>query len=187
MFLDIGLGIISAILTSEILKIKLKVSLVIVSVIFALLPDLDSLFFLLKRKKIDKYFHEHRHIFHYPLLYILVGSLLLSVVGLKWVFVFAVASFLHFTHDSFGIGWGVKWLHPFSKKNYKLFAWPHPEVYFDPSRIFVSLSDEKLKETVKKIKEENWVRKYVFSFHPLPVAEFILFLVVCVILYFYFK
>ena len=42
--------------------------------------------------------------------------------AVAWAMFFGLAVFLHFVHDSVGIGWGIKWLWPFSRKAYKCFS-----------------------------------------------------------------
>ena len=48
MFLDIGMGIIGTIIFSHILHIEILVFVLIISIIFALLPDVDFIFKLAK-------------------------------------------------------------------------------------------------------------------------------------------
>jgi len=121
MFLDIGLGVFIAIITSYFFQVDLSPTLLMFSIIFTLLPDSDFLYFYPKRHD-TKYDHQHRNIIHFPLLYIPAGTLLIwSIWGNIWALSFFLASLGHFIHDSIGIGWGIKWLYPFSKNSYAFF------------------------------------------------------------------
>jgi membrane-bound metal-dependent hydrolase YbcI (DUF457 family) len=93
--------------------------IVIATVIFAILPDIDFLLYH-ARHKIDRMSHRHRRILHLPIVYIISGSVALLFISestLLAVF-FIVMSFYHFIHDSFSVGDGVQWLMPFSDVHY---------------------------------------------------------------------
>jgi membrane-bound metal-dependent hydrolase YbcI (DUF457 family) len=121
MFLDIGLGIFVAIVTVSIFQIDFSVYLLVFSILFALLPDADFLYFYLKKHD-TKYDHKHRDIIHFPLIYLPIGTFIVwSLMGNIWALSFFLSSLGHFIHDGIGIGWGIKWLYPFSKKNYAFF------------------------------------------------------------------
>ena len=117
MLADIGIGIFSAIIASKFFQVKITLLVVLIGIAFALLPDMDFLVEWIKRKKMPgKFSHEHRNLFHFPLLYVPVGLFVTFWFGWIYLFLFVFNSLLHFLHDSFGIGWGIKWLYPFSEK-----------------------------------------------------------------------
>lgn len=94
-----------------------------IGVLFVLLPDLDLLIYYFLRWTrlfgLYKKLRDHRELFHYPLIYILVGILILYIVSPSLIPLFIAASLAQFMHDSFGIGWGIPWLYPFSKRYFK--------------------------------------------------------------------
>lgn len=181
MFLDIAIGIIAAIGVSELFDKSLSPLFLVGSIAFALLVDIDYLFYL-SYDGDQKYAHRHRDLLHYPLLYIPIGMITLFFASAQWVLLFGITSFLHFLHDSIGIGWGIKWLWPFSKRNFKLFSqkdgqlslWHH-----------VSWSPQELDEVATQRGDPHWFRNIYLRWHPYAIAEFVSFLIALIILYLY--
>ncbi|MEK7110779.1 MAG: metal-dependent hydrolase [Patescibacteria group bacterium] len=166
--LDIAAGIFIAIIITG--SASPALGLVILSVIFALLPDADFFLHALRRGNVfGKWAHEHRDLFHKPLLYIPLGVLALLPFGGEFVQVFVVASLFHFLHDTVGMGWGVKLFWPFSKRNYKFFG---GEDKLFSSKFMTSWSDKELREMVAARNAENWVKKFYFRPHPLGLFEY---------------
>lgn len=120
--LDIGIGLIAAFLAAPYFDISFA-WLCVLSVIFALLPDLDAIVQLVRSRSVGKLQYDHRDLFHRPIPYILLGGLLvLLLCGWKWALLFSILSLGHFIHDSIGIGWGISWLYPFNYRYYKFFT-----------------------------------------------------------------
>lgn len=107
MFLDIAIGIFVAFGISDLFGAPLSFLFVLYCVAIALLPDSDAILYL-ARRRFDHRAHEHRSIFHHPLIYVGGGIALLLLFNAPslWIWGFIVSSMLHFIHDSFGIGWG---------------------------------------------------------------------------------
>lgn len=185
MFLDIGVGIFLSILISWFFQIDLTFVLIFVSVIFVLFPDLDFLVEFIKHGSVGgKVIREHRELIHFPFLYIFIVIFILIVLGVMWAMLFSFALLAHFLHDSIGIGWGIKWFWPFSKKSYKFFS--EKDGKFS-SRLVVSWSEEELKEVVNKYGDPNWIKNIYLSLSLISVVEFIFFLISIFALYFYLK
>ena len=119
--LDIGFGILSTIFLARATSLPLNFLTVLSGIVFALLPDLDFLAHLARRKA-DAFSHEHRNLLHNPLLFIPIGFIILIFINIGLAYLFALCSFIHFLHDSIGMGWGIRWAYPFSKKYYKFFS-----------------------------------------------------------------
>ncbi len=88
-----------------------------------LLPDLDFLVWILRtRGRVDRYAHEHRDLFHSPILFGVGGALIIAfwqpLYGLLWL----LGTTVHFIHDTFDGGWGIRWLYPFSRGYFTLAA-----------------------------------------------------------------
>ena len=124
---------------------------------FNLLPDTDFIIWLAWHNwKIDKWTHEHRIWLHHPIIYLPSGYLLVwSLTNHFYVILFLLCSLLHFLHDSIGIGWGIRWLSPFSKKNYKFFT---RKRLGEKRQFIVSWNPAELKEEVLKRGEDNWFK-----------------------------
>lgn len=79
-----------------------------------LAPDLDFIIWLIRNKwKVDQFAHEHRDLFHKPVLLGLGGGLLIAFFNPLYGLVWFLGTMAHFVHDTFDGGWGIQWLHPF--------------------------------------------------------------------------
>lgn len=152
MLADIAIGIFSAFFTSYLFQVKPSFSLLLVGIFFALLPDIDFLIEWIRgRKPLGRFERDHRNLFHYPLFYILIGSIFVFWFSWAYLFLFVINSLWHFIHDSIWVGWGVKWLYPFSKKRYK----------FD--------------KPLKRPGKENWIKEIYFRPTVVSITESLLF------------
>lgn len=172
MFLDIGIGIIVAICASYFSGMEMSFLLAAFSIFFALLPDADFLYFYTKRHD-TKHDHKHRDIIHYPLLYLPIGTILLWIMfGKVWALVFLASSFFHFLHDSIAIGWGIKWLYPFSKNNYSFFYLYSRKLKKGLRGLVFVFNENNLPELVREHGDPNWVQNIYYKWHPIAVVEF---------------
>lgn len=162
---DIAVGIFSAILASHLFQVKLDLIMLLFGIIFAwLLPDLDFVVEWIRgRKPLGRFTRDHRNLFHLPIPYISVGSLIVIWFGWLWLFLIVVNSLWHFFHDSFGIGSGIKWLYPISKKKYKIGKSP------------------------KRPGKENWIKEIYFRLTWISISEPSMFLISLVVLFLYLK
>lgn len=187
MFLDIGVGILVAMLTSDVFKAALTFWLVIFSVLFALLPDADFLYFYPKRHD-TKYDHKHRDLIHYPLLYLPIGSLIIWVIfGQVYGFIFFLSSFFHFLHDSIGIGWGIKWLYPFSENNFSFFYLYSRKYKRGLKKLVFIFTKENISKYVTDHGDPDWVKNIYYKWHPIAVVEFLVFILSIIALIFYVR
>lgn len=187
MFLDIGVGILSAIFVSGYFGLHLNDLLVVGGVFFALGPDMDFIFHFI-HNGVSREDYQHRNMIHYPLLYLPIGTFLVYLMGGEsWAALFFIASACHFVHDSIAIGWGIKWLYPFSNKNY-VFLYHYSKVEKRGLRKFVFAFDkESLDETVAEHWGDDWLRDIYYRWHPIAVVEFGVFLMSLALLYVYVK
>lgn len=188
MLLDIGLGIIASIITSEYLHVPLTGSLVLFGVIAALAPDADFLFHILQKKSIRHNAYSHRTILHLPLLFIPIGAVIIAFFfGTTWAFLFALASFLHFAHDSFGIGRGVEWLYPFTTDGYA-FLYLHSKTVRRGLWQWIFVFN---KETTARFDTEHgdddWIKNIYLSWHPFSLLEYAGFLLSLILLSLYVR
>lgn len=119
---DIGVSLIILFIFSKAFDFEITNNLVLLSIAFNLLPDVDMLveiplvlFDKIKPNRIHQVFT------HRPLIYVPIFMVLFyndPIIGL----LFFTNITLHFLHDSFGTGWGVMWLWPFNNKYYKFFS-----------------------------------------------------------------
>lgn len=183
--LDIAFGIYLAIAANFILDIPLTAFTVMLLVLFTLSPDLDAVFYVIKKGKMDDEHHHHRNLMHYPLIFIPLGAVLITLMfGKEYAFLFVMASFFHFIHDSIGMGWGVRWLYPFSKKNFTFFY------QFDiwnklPRKLVYSWSPDELRIMLREYANPNWVKEIYLKPHPYAIFEYVNFIVAIILLIYY--
>lgn len=186
MFLDIGIGILLSIFISWYFKYKLAFLFIASGIVFSLLPDIDFLIEFLRHKSVGgKVIREHREITHYPLFYIPIVILVLFLFGKMWALFFILAVFFHFLHDSIGIGWGIKWLYPFSKKSYKFFCEKDGRL---SKRFIISWEQDELKSVVEQYGDPNWIKNIYLRPSPVFIIEFLAFLfaIFVLIVYLYY-
>ncbi len=189
MFLDIGLGILSALLSSQLTSTPVSSLLVIGGIVFALLPDVDFLIHILQKKSPHHNAYEHRSIVHLPLLYIPIGTLLLYLLlGPLWATTFCFASLFHFLHDSVGIGRGVQWLYPFSKNSYAFFYMHSRQVKAGLWQWIFIFNDQTLPQFDQDHGDDNWIKNIYRSWHPFSLLEYVgFFISVIILIYVLFK
>jgi hypothetical protein len=172
--LDIGVGFLLGVLLNGISGLSYGWCLAI-GVGACLLPDIDYvLSFIKNRKQPDT---RHRDLLHYPLLLLPMLSAVMLVdnnVGL----ILVLGSFLHFVHDSFGVGFGLKWLYPFKKNSYLFFFQASTPNNRDmPKKFLYSWNDEERDVAIKKYGYADWIKHVYFRFHRFGFFEYAIFLV----------
>jgi hypothetical protein len=186
MFLDIGLGIVSSILVSEYFGIPLGSGLVFFGILFALLPDSDFIAHILQKKSARHNAYEHRSILHLPLLYIPLGAVVLFLMfGPAWALLFALTSFFHFAHDSFGIGRGVQWLYPFSGNGYAFFYMHSRKIRRGLWQWVFVFDKEAVARFDAEHGDDDWIKNIYLSWHPFSLLEYAGFLLSIILLYLY--
>lgn len=184
MLLDIGIGILSTIFITNIFNVEISYYLIIFGVVCSLLPDIDILFHLKSGKRfIDQNSYKHRIFLHYPIPYIIIGSLIIFPFSNLYASIFVIISILHFIHDSIGIGWGVQWLYPFTKKYYSFFY--HYEIFRNnlPKKIIYSWTNEEINNLSEIYEDKDWVKNIYYKWHPYAITEFAVFIVSVICLY----
>lgn len=183
MLLDIGVGILLTIWTSWFFQVDLTFFLIFFGILFSLLPDADFFVEFIKHGSVGgKVIREHRELAHFPLFYVPVVFVIFFLFGGIWSVFLGLGLLAHFLHDSVGIGWGIKWLWPFSKRAYKLFAGKNGRV---SSKLLVSWDSEELTKVAAEHGDPDWIRNIYLRPHPINVIEFLFFIGSLVGLYFY--
>lgn len=123
MILDIGAGAGIAGLFGLLAGMKFSPALILFSVAAALAPDIDFIVWLVrKRGTLDEWSHRHRDLLHYPLVFVPAGYVLSALLfrDHRIAALFAFAPLYHFIHDTFGPGWGIRWLWPFDRRYFMI-------------------------------------------------------------------
>ncbi len=165
-------GLIVTLLGCWIFKTDLTWYYVVSGILFSLLPDLDALPELFKHRIVAAHAgntRDHRDGLHYPLIVVPLSFIIPYILfGPFWSFMVGFNIFFHFVIDSFGLGWGIKWLHPFTKRNYKL---DHQS-----KKLFRSWDPGTLAEAIHHHGDPDWFSKYVQS--KMFAAEVVLFVII---------
>ena len=183
MLLDIGIGILSAIVVSKTFAFTLTPLLVGLGIAFALLPDIDFIYTIVRRGLRDhRAIAKHRDLIHYPLIYLPLGVILAFAFGPQWALLFLMASVGHFIHDSIGIGWGIPWLWPFTNRNYSFLYRYAPPGKMLPKRVLYRWDRTRIDHLIEEHGDPNWLRNIYLKLHPFFLAELVGFVVAVVVL-----
>lgn len=180
MFLDIAVGIVTSIFISNLYSVKLIPQLLILGIIFNLLPDLDAIISLLRKGQ--EFGHYHRDLFHKPIIFVLLGSVIYIFINQPLGLLFILNTLAHFIHDSIGIGWGVQWLWPLTNNHYSLFYLYSPPYKKIPKQLIYCWSREELPRVVKEYGDKNWVKNIYLKFHPYAIVEYLSLLIAILML-----
>jgi hypothetical protein len=173
--LDIGAGILLALLVAHGFGVEPIAGFIAFGIVCALLPDIDNVIPLLRRTEYD-----HRSFFHYPILYVPIALLIYILLGSSYFTLYALCIAAHFIHDTIGIGWGVAWLWPLSRRKFLI-----PEKGRRKDRgLFISWMPEEEPALAARYHNPNWLRDYYLRPTAISIIEygFLLFAIVILML-----
>ena len=180
MFLDLGVGIIITYLSTRLFGEAFDVHTILVGLCFVLIPDVDFLPHVFVNKGVNNTrLNIHRELTHYPIVHLPIFITILAIFGEFYGFLYFVSVLFHFVHDSLWTGWGIKWLWPFSKRNYKFLADTAGKVSWNP---VVSWSPEELKVTEAAYGDKDWFKHLYLRPSKLLITEVLFFIVGLVVL-----
>lgn len=187
MLLDIGAGILLGLAFDSASTAHGLLSFVSFGIFFALSPDLDFIYHLLRGGNAHND-QRHREIMHKPY-FLLVGWLFIAMLGsttLAWLFVAGALS--HFVHDSIGIGWGVQWLAPFKTDHFTFFYRVHTANKPKPPKRWLYVwPNSQIDELNHKYGDEQWFTNTYVKWHPFAVIEAVVFIGALVALWLYVR
>ena len=158
--LDIAIGLLLGMVIPHAFGLDASWVFLAFGVGFALLPDIDAVIEYAWRGAVSgKSQTIHREWFHYPLSYVPIALAIGWFAGAVWGALFASAIVLHFIHDSVGIGWGIKWLMPFSSISFKFFSKDKQTGKF---RVVQRWQPQELKQVVADHGDPNWLQNHYF-------------------------
>jgi len=170
---DIGHGILLTILMLVLWGIDPQWVYFLMGIIFSVIPDIDAVKEFLTFGDIAASagrLSDHRDTFHFPLVWLVFGLIFIwfnHFFGL--LFLFAVM--LHFLNDSWGTGWGIKWLWPFINKNYKFFSRNDRDGDVTLKQLVVSWTPEEKINVMKKKWNPQWLRDIYLTPTKISVIE----------------
>ena len=176
MFADIGIGAMLGLVVGRFFNEPNIWLFIALGIFFALLPDLDFFVELIRHGKVGgKEQKEHRNLFHFPLLALPV-CVIMFFVSVPVGTLFTLGVFSHLIHDSFGIGWGIKWGYPFIRHTHKL------EKVEGKYKI-VSRTEADLKRFVEEFGDPDWIKNIYFRPSKIAIIEFLIFIVGAIVLF----
>ncbi len=162
----------------------MSAKLIAVGILFSLAPDLDVFVELAKRGRVGgRVQGHHRELTHFPLTFIPISAVIYYYFGPVWFWLFVFGIFFHFMHDSIGMGWGIKWWWPFSKKAYKFFSEKNGRL--SSKKLIVCWQPEELKKVIYTYGDDHWLRNFYIRLHPIAIFEFLFFIVSIAVLLYY--
>ncbi|HVY72624.1 MAG TPA: metal-dependent hydrolase [Candidatus Paceibacterota bacterium] len=178
--LDIGAGILIALFVAHLFHIHADVFLIVLGIIFALLPDIDMLWYLFGNPS-NKY--DHRLYTHYPFFWLPIVLFAYIIFGHVIGTLLFACILMHLVHDTIGLGWGITWLGPFSKRRIRFLS---PTGSKTGGWEFFRTWIERQEESEYTQDDAQWIRKYYLRPHIIGLTEYVVFLIGLAALYFYF-
>ena len=181
MFLDFKLGLLWSALIDFIFHLPLSLPWFLAGIVFAFLPDIDFWIELAQRGTVGgKTLGAHRTLLHNPILYLPLALFIGAFFGTAWMLLFVLGVFGHFIHDSMGMGFGVRWLWPFSTRYYKIFSDRSGNIHYDIAHLMpLSWTPEEVAVVIQEKGNDNWLREdmtYMRNHAFSIVIRFILFI-----------
>jgi LexA-binding, inner membrane-associated putative hydrolase len=163
--LDIGVGILLSLGVAAWFDVPLTPLLVLVGVGAALLPDIDIANMVWGRWK-------HRVATHFPLTYVPLCALLFLTLPTPYATLITLAVFAHFVHDTVGIGWGIAWAWPCSRKKYLFFPGRRREPVMGRFASWLPEEQPALEEAIEKHSPYQGTGSWVLDYYarPTPLA-----------------
>jgi len=159
--LDVGVGILLSIIVAHFSGVELSVPFVLFGVGSALLPDIDILPFLWRTA------YDHRSVLHAPSIYVPLALVVYMLLGPVFAILFILAVLAHLVHDTFGLGWGIRWAWPLSNRRFLLF----PEKGRSDAW-HMSWTEAEEKEWAPPADDGAWVRQYYFRPNKVAYIEY---------------
>ncbi len=182
MLFDIGIGILLGIIFDASSNVYTLAGFVMFGIFFALLPDLDFPIHFLRGGSFDDEY-KHRNLLHVPLLLWPIGSVIVYFINPILIPMFLLGTAIHFLHDSVGIGWGVRWLYPFSKTHYAFLYRVRTGTFKDiPRQLVYAWTPAEVDEYAELYHDEDWIRNIYYKWHPYAIGEAAVFIVAVIAL-----
>jgi hypothetical protein len=184
---DFGHGILLTILVIHLFGVEPAVWHFVLGLLFSVLPDLDGMKEFFRHGNIDAGEHgDHRDGLHYPLVWVTVGVAIIFINPFIGT-LFTVCVLAHFFNDSWGTGWGVAWLWPFSNRSYKIFSQNNVDADTSYTSLVTSWDPVAKNETAKRLGNRNWLEDIYGRITTISVIEYGTFLLALLVLWVYLR
>lgn len=179
---DFGHGLASASLVGMAYGTDFSLALLVWSLGFAFLLDLDNVGELLRGHFSAHKDHpvDHRDGWHYPLPWLAVFALVFFGFGANvWTVTAVLGIGLHFINDLFGTGWGIKLAWPFSHTRYKFFTKKDASKLLTVWPVVVRYGTEEMPHIIRTQGDPYWVDTVYLRITALTMLEYSIFLLGC--------
>jgi hypothetical protein len=180
MFLDIGIGILLSLFFGHIFGIGISWFWLFFAIVFVLFPDIDIIFYGIKKIFSKGNIYNHRSFTHYPIVYIPIALLIYFFLGPFYCTLFLCCICFHFIHDSFWLGWGIVWLWPFSTTRFKFFSDKDGKV---SSQVLMIWTKQEESQVFQKYHNPHWIRDFYFRPNIVAYIEYSIFIFSLIMLY----
>jgi hypothetical protein len=168
---DFGHGLIITIILLTAFGVEPTAMYMVLGLLFSVLPDLDGVKEFFHYGKIDTSEHgDHRDGLHYPIIWLMAGAVFIFVNTFLGT-LFTLCVLAHFLNDSWGTGWGVKWLWPLNKRSYK----------FSSVQFVTSWDDQGKKSVAEHNAHPNWLEDIYGRVTTVSVIEYGTFIVAVIL------
>lgn len=169
---DFGHGILITILLLTLFDIEPSVIYFLLGLSFSVIPDLDGLKELFRFGKVGASDQgDHRDGLHYPFAWLLVGGGLIYINAFIGT-LFILCVFAHFLNDSWGTGWGIPWLWPLSKRNYKFFSRKDVDADKTFESLVTSWDPQEKNAAIRQYGNGNWLVDTYARLNTISVIEY---------------
>ncbi len=160
--LDIAMGIVLSLGVAEFFNVEVTWWFIVLGIVFALVPDIDIVPWFSRTK------YDHRSYSHYPIIYVPITALVWVFVGPIYAVLFGLATLAHVIHDTMGIGWGISWAWPFTKRRF-LFPEKGRRVRHG---FFMTWLPEAEVTMASEHHDPAWVKHYYLRPNPIAYVEY---------------
>ncbi len=165
MYIDIAVGLIIGWLVS-LGSGEHHLWFMLFGVFATLAPDIDFIVWLVRNHwRVNQFAHEHRDLFHKPLLLGVGGGFLVGAVDPFFGLVWFLGTMAHFIHDTLDGGWGIQWLYPFYQGYFTLAS-------YSPKRHFRNKAEQQAVAAVHG--NPHWLEEQYLHMNSKLLFEWIL-------------
>lgn len=180
MVIDVGAGILLALFVAHAFNFFATPSFILLGILCTLFPDIDTL--LSAIPPVRAVIGGHRSAVHHPFIYLLIAPVVWAVWGNAVGLLFALGVCYHLVHDTFFLGYGIKWLWPFSKKSLSMFHDKDGRITSD-ILIWSPEDDARIESTYQS---PHWIRDFYFRPSLISLTEYPVFILAIGLLYRHF-
>lgn len=182
MFLDIGIGILLSLAFGHVFEIGRSFHWLFFALAASLLPDIDAIFYLIKKLLSKRKIYNHRGFTHYPVVYVPIVAIIYSILGPSYAILFVFCIYSHLIHDSFWLGWGIVWFWPFSTVRFKFFPDRNGKI---SSQSLMTWSKQQDLEIFEKYNNPHWIRDFYLRPNVVSYTEYSVFIFSLILLFFF--